>query len=202
MRLPPLDSLLKKLDVFDRSLFFLLNGRFTWLDPFWVFWSSPWPWIFMGGFVLVYVYKRLSGRVFLFTLLFAGLLILATDQTANLAKNTFKRPRPCRMFPQRVHRTWPRCSDYGFFSGHAANSFGQAVFWSLVCAAFGLQSGQKVVIRNVLMSWAFFVTLSRLFTGVHYPFDLLVGALIGSFLAHIFYRLFRHTLNKFGIFVP
>lgn len=198
----PLDSFLRKLDVFDRSLFFLLNGRFTWLDPFWIFWSSPWPWILMGGFLLLYTYKRLPEKVFLLALLFSGLLAAATDQSANLAKKTFERPRPCRAFPHRVHHTWPRCSDYGFFSGHAANSYGQVVFWSLVCTSMGRRSGGRVIIKNILVLWAFFVTLSRIFTGVHYPFDLLFGALAGGIIGRIFYEIFCHFLNKKGIFVP
>jgi undecaprenyl-diphosphatase len=197
-----LESFLRKLDIFDRSLFFLLNGLCTWSDPFWIFWSSPWPWILMGVFFLFYAYKRLPGKAFLLAILVAGLLATATDQSANLAKKTFKRPRPCRAFPHRVHRTSARCSDYGFFSGHAANSFGQAVFWSLICTSLGRRSGSKVVVKNILLPWAFLVALSRIFTGVHYPFDVLAGALAGSFLARIFYGIFRSILTKIGIFVP
>jgi membrane-associated phospholipid phosphatase len=55
-------------------------------------------------------------------------------------------------------------------SSHAANCFGQAMLFGLI----------YVRVRWELFTFAFLVSISRIFVGVHYPGDVLVGILVGS----------------------
>ncbi len=64
-------------------------------------------------------------------------------------------------------------SDFSFPSGHTCASIGAA----LACIRFWRKWGIPLVILAVLIS------LSRLYVGVHYPTDVLGGAVVGAFAA-------------------
>lgn len=62
--------------------------------------------------------------------------------------------------------------SYGFPSCHAANSFALASFLTLLFA------NRKLSL--FIFAWAVLNSYSRVYLGVHYPGDLLVGAIIGT----------------------
>lgn len=122
--------------------------------------------------------------------LFSGLTLALSDQlAANFLKHTIERPRPCHVL-ENVHLLVGCGGGYAMPSAHAANSFGQAFLWSLA-------------VRPVtwhLYAFASLVAISRVFVGVHYPFDVVVGAAVGGLCGWIIYRLFlvfeRHFIVK------
>ena len=99
------------------------------------------------------------------------------------------RPRPCRDpdIGHLVHRVNNYCGGaYGFVSGHAANSFALATMISLLF--------RKKWVSTGLLIWATMVSYSRIYLGVHYPGDVIFGALLGTLLGlTIFYVLHRLT---------
>ena len=81
-----------------------------------------------------------------------------------------------------------RGGKYGFISSHAANTFAVCCFVSLL-------------IRNTWMTvslviWACLCSYSRIYLGVHYPGDILFGALWGMFVGTGFYYLFVYLQKK------
>ena len=74
-----------------------------------------------------------------------------------------------------VHTLNGKCGgQYGFVSSHAANTFALAMF-------VGMLFRKKLKWMLVLMLfWAGFVSYSRIYTGVHYPADIVAGALLGA----------------------
>ncbi len=101
-------------------------------------------------------------------------VLLATDQLAsNLLKGIFARPRPCHVLFA-VHLLVNCGAGYSMPSSHAANVFGQAVLFSLLFRQ----------LRWYLFSFAALVALSRVFVGVHYPSDILVGAILGAIIGY------------------
>lgn len=116
--------------------------------------------------------------------LFSGLTLLFTDQiTANLLKDLIGRPRPCHaesMLPN-VHLLVGCGGGKSMPSAHAANAFGQAFL-------FGLAYRN---IRVYILSFASLVALSRVFVGVHYPGDILVGAILGFLIGWCWLQLHR-----------
>jgi undecaprenyl-diphosphatase len=74
-----------------------------------------------------------------------------------------------------------RGGKYGFASSHAANSFGAAMLIALLFRNRGLTIWMFI--------WAAMVSYSRIYLGVHYPGDILCGALIGVGSAYVSYRL-------------
>lgn len=72
-----------------------------------------------------------------------------------------------------------RGGGFGFPSCHAANSFGLAIF--LICLF------RKRWLSIFIVLWAFTNSYTRLYLGLHYPGDLVAGAIIGGFGGWLFY---------------
>ncbi len=92
-----------------------------------------------------------------------------------ILKNVFARPRPYDFDPTLSHRlAWGEMStDYSFPSGHTLASFEAAVGLFLHYKKWGIAA----------LVLACFVCVSRLFLLVHYPTDVLAGAILGSSFA-------------------
>ena len=121
-------------------------------------------------------------------LLFVALLILVTDQATNLFKDGLERLRPCHepVLKEMVRLVKPSCGGlYGYFSGHASNSFALAVFFSCI---FGVK---YIRLPFLLLFVAFLVAYSRIYIGVHYPLDVVSGMVFGSLVGMVFYRIWR-----------
>jgi undecaprenyl-diphosphatase len=105
------------------------------------------------------------------------LLIAFSDQFAyHILKETFHRLRPCMALKDAI--TPLGCNGtYSFPSNHAVNNFAAATFFYFLFPKY---------------KWPLFITasliaISRVYLGLHYPSDILGGALIGSFLGYVFY---------------
>lgn len=116
--------------------------------------------------VLIFGNARLRWMV-----LVSLIVILLTDQiSAGLLKGVIGRMRPCHALdPSQINLLVGCGGGKSMPSAHATNAFGQAIFWSW---------GHKKV-GPYLFIYAALIALSRVFVGVHYPFDVLVGAIIG-----------------------
>ena len=101
-------------------------------------------------------------------------------------KPFFERLRPCHnpSIASLVHLVEGCGGKYGFASSHAANAFGLAT----ACWLF-LRSWSHYFIWGFL--WAVVVSYSRIYMGVHYPLDILVGAFIGVVLAWLVYQSYQ-----------
>ena len=176
--------MIEQLNQWDRALFLWLNGKHTdWLDPIMVFISGKYEWIPLYVFLLFLLYKTYGLKGF-WSLLFIALLITLTDQLASgLLKPWVARPRPCHeeALSGLVH-TVNKCGGrYGFASSHASNTFGIALFFFWI-----LRPRHRWA--WLLILWAAVVSYSRVYLGVHYPGDIIVGALIGWGSALVVYQ--------------
>ena len=171
----------------DQELFLILNRiHRPWMDPvMWLF-SKTEASIPLYAFLLFHIYSVYKEKMW-GILLAIALLILMTDQsTSGLMKPFFERLRPSHepALEGSVHLLHGyRGGNYGFASSHAANTFGIAMFMSC------LLRKEKPWI-NWMFVWAAFVSYTRIYLGVHYPGDILVGALIGVFLGWLVFKLY------------
>lgn len=132
------------------------------------------------GYIIALVIILIKGsRRLRLLALFAGLTLLLTDQvTAAWLKPLIARPRPCHTFTD-INLLVGCGAGYSMPSAHAANAFGQML-------VFGLFHRKTFYALTVV---AILIALSRPFVGVHYPFDILVGAMIGALIGTTMYQL-------------
>jgi undecaprenyl-diphosphatase len=177
--------MLEQLLQWDKAFFIAINNGMANS-----FFDAVCPWIrkqetwYLAYAVIIYflikTYRKESWKI----LLAVALMILASDQfSANLVKNTFMRLRPC-MEPslQGITRQLiERCAGYSFMSAHATNHFALALF-----IPYFFKS-QKWLLPLMLF-WAFCIAFSQVYVGVHYPADVIAGALTGSLFGISFSR--------------
>lgn len=114
-------------------------------------------------------------------ILVAGILAVAVANTlaAELIKPLVKRERPCKV--ELEARTLVNCGNgYSFPSAHATNHFAISVFLMLI---FGRRPKW---LGAVLLGWATLVAYAQVYVGVHYPSDVLAGAVLGTLIGGLF----------------
>ena len=169
----------------DIALFLFINGLGTsFFDPFWMLMTHK-ATNFAVYLVLLFWFYHFKGmKQTLFLLLGVGALILVTDQITNVFKNSFERLRPCHNLEvQHVMRLVKSgCGGlYSYFSGHASNSFVLATYFSI------LFSARFPKLKFVLFLIAACIAYSRVYVGVHFPLDIVSGAVFGTLWALCFY---------------
>lgn len=182
-----LDTLLK----WDTQLFLFLNGLHSpFWDPIMVFASGKLTWLPLY-LLLIYFIARKHRWTTIWWLVAITLVIVATDQiSVGLFKNVFQRLRPCHTpeLQDLIHLVGRCGGQFGFVSSHAANTFGVAVFLSLLFS--------KKWVTYSLLIWAAFVSYSRIYLGVHFPGDVLCGAILGAGIGISIWLPANYFINK------
>ena len=176
----------------DIILLDLINGTGSpFLDPLMIFLSNKFVWIPLYLYLIFLLYEDYGKNLWL-PLLFILISLTLSDQfTSSFMKPYFQRLRPCLDGNINiVVEVVKGCGGkYGFASSHAANSMGLAVFYLMIMK-------RKKMFGYRILTWALMVGYSRVYLGVHYPGDVMVGFLVGSFFGYLCYLLCRLVLQK------
>jgi len=177
----------------DKSIFFYLNGMHS---PFWdvvmsLFTRTEY-WVLMFTAILYYL-VRLYRMKSVMILILLALCIVVADQFTGIIKDLVQRFRPTHdpTMQHLVHSVFSKGGLYGFFSAHAANTFAVATFTSFVF------KNRKFNI--LIFAWAILVSYSRIYLGVHFPFDVLTGIIFGTALGYAVYRFLILIDNRFFV---
>jgi undecaprenyl-diphosphatase len=187
-------SILDSLNRFDHWLFEKINGQ--WTNSFFDFvfsflrLSNFWMPLYLFVFLFVAInFKRNWWWWIIFFLCTTAL----TDMVGTQAfKHVFARLRPCNdpVIGPSVRLLLKGCAGgYSFISNHAANHFGLAAF-------------SYFTLRHYLPKWAwigwpwaFSIGYAQIYVGIHYPFDVICGAILGIVFG-LFMAMFFN--KKFG----
>jgi undecaprenyl-diphosphatase len=174
--------MLEQVAQIDQQLFFFINS--TLANPFTdaimpVVTSDFWLRIGYGVALALCLWKgdaRLRWIV-----LFSLITLTVADQTSSkFLKPLIERPRPCHTL-ETLHLLVGCGGGWSMPSSHAANSFAQAGLFAVLTPST----------RKWLLPIATLIALSRVFVGVHYPFDVLAGAVLGALIGYLVANLFR-----------
>lgn len=176
--------MLATLEKIDQQVFLFLNryhsAGWDWL-VYWI--THELFWLPLYGWLVYRMASTLQRETFVALGAIVILIILCDQFAASFVKPWVQRLRPCCNLPMQdvVHVVGRYQGMYGFISSHAANTFGLAMFLWLVLRSHDRYS-------YVLFGWAAGISYARVYGGVHYPGDVLFGALSGLFWAWLVYR--------------
>ena len=186
--------MLETLQEADQNLLLFLNGLHTpFWDSFMAIYTAKLTWAPMYAAILYVLCKNFRPVTCLLTVIAIVLTITYADQMCA----TFIRPLVERMRPSNLNNpisefvhivNGKRGGKYGFPSCHAANSFALAFFMVLFF--------KNKILSTFILLWAALNSYSRIYTGVHYPGDLLAGLVVGLSGALLIYFLYRYLLNR------
>jgi len=168
----------------DHSLLLAINGAHSPLMDVCMTWiSRKTSWIPL--YVLIGIYATWKLRInIIWILLGAAATIVITDMVSTqLIKDTVQRYRPCHnlLLKDSIHLVNGKCGGmYGFVSSHAANTAGLAAF--IIASRLGrltLRDTPAFILACVMMIYATINSYSRIYLGVHYPSDVIAGAMLG-----------------------
>jgi undecaprenyl-diphosphatase len=185
------EIVLEFLNHIDHSLFLFLNGIHSPFFDFVIYQiTKSMVWIPLYLVFLSLVIRQYRWKTILI-LLMAAVMILVSDQLANLAKDTFQRLRPSHEPGLMVHLVNAyKGGEYGFYSSHATNTFSIAVF---LCVT----TGKRIKwIWLIAIPWALLMSYTRIYLGVHFPGDILAGILMGSLIGYFSGRMGLFFLSR------
>lgn len=145
---------------------------------------DSWILIYLFGFYYLFFKSGKTGKITAITLIFT---ILITDQiNSSLLKELFSRTRPCHIL-HNINLLVGCGGGKSFPSSHAANNFAAA----MVVTYFFKKN------YFIFFFIAFLVSISRVYVGVHYPIDILAGAIVGLLMGYIISLIIQKISEKF-----
>lgn len=179
----------------DETLFLFLNGLHNNIFDFimhWITLQETWyPFYLLLVIWMVWKFKQKA----IIPIIMIILAITISDQfTSSFMKPFFERLRPCHepAIAQKVHLVDGCGGLYGFASSHASNSFALATLLFLLFRHF-------LKYTSFFFVWAAIVAYSRVYVGVHYPGDILVGGVLGYIIGISLFYLYSKFLSKYKL---
>lgn len=178
----------------DKALFLKINTQWTnsFLDS-----VSPWfreanTWIPLYLFLFLFAVMNFSWRIWPWIVVFIISVTLTDQVSSTFIKAWINRPRPCSdpQFSYQVHLLLSYCPGNGSFtSSHATNHFGAAFYIFFTMKPYFKKWGY------LFFLWAAIISYAQVYVGIHYPLDVIGGALLGSGIGFFTSRMFNKYIG-------
>lgn len=183
--------MIEYLDSLDRTIFLYLNGIHNhFFDVFMWYVSKTATWALMVLFFFFIIFRN-NWKIALCIIVGMALTITFADQiSSGMIKDLVERLRPTHNpeIENLVHTVRGyKGGLYGFVSSHAANTFGVAIYLSL------LFKNRYITLFMIL--WSLLVSYSRIYLGVHYLGDILGGMVVGLVSGIVAYKIYEYSIS-------
>lgn len=185
--------MLQRILEWDRDTFIYLNG--LGVEEWDVFWSlvtriSTWIPLFLLFIILFFIrFPKKQALFMLLTVIALGIFIVTlTDLTKEIVARLRPNNDPEINTLIRILRS---PTGFSFFSGHASSSFSVTTLVYLLLR-------QKVAWSWLFYLWPLLFATSRIYVGVHFPIDIIVGALVGVCSGYFFYVLYQRLILPYS----
>jgi undecaprenyl-diphosphatase len=148
-------------------------------------------WVPVYVFLFLFITLNFGRKGWWWALALIGLIALADSLSSHLIKELLYRPRPCRdeVMAHKIRLLAKTCGMNGSFtSSHATNHFAIATFLYLT-----LKNSSPFWALGFI--WAGLISYAQVYVGVHYPLDVIGGAILGSTLGYFTASLFNHQIG-------
>lgn len=188
-------SLLFNFPAWDTALFFKINSQWTspTLDHIFPWWREMTTWYPLYLFLIVFVFQNFGIKSWKWIVSLAVTITMSDQLSSTFIKYHFNRLRPCQdpSIEGHMRMLLNHCSGGpSFTSSHATNHFAAAVFLFITLKPFFKKWSY------LFFFWAATISYGQVYVGVHYPLDIIFGAMIGSLIGMVTAYFFK---NKIGL---
>jgi undecaprenyl-diphosphatase len=181
---------------FDYNLFSKMNGNWhtSFLDKVIPFIREPFVWLPFYFFLVLFTIINFGKKGLYWTIFFIVNAMISDYVSSTIIKDNFFRIRPCHdpLLAGKIRFLVSYCPvSSSFTSSHAVNHFAAAMF---IFTTFKKPVSPKWA---YIFLWAFAIAYAQVYVGVHFPFDIFCGAIVGLILGYIPSSIFN---NKFGLY--
>lgn len=149
-------------------------------------------WIPLYVFIIAFLFFNFSPKKALLYIVFLLVTVGTADfMSSTVIKKSVKRVRPCNQIEMQSEiRNLVHCGGgYSFTSSHAANHFALVAFLIFTFGRFMKK------IRIPLLIWAAIIGFAQIYVGVHFPLDILFGAMVGIILGSIMAEVYNRWIR-------
>ena len=172
------------IDSLDREITVFFNSFSTdFLDIIMILTSNKFIWMPLYCILIILLYKIDKNRILINVVICISVVLLSDFITSSIMKPFFERLRPCNDFElKEIINIVSGCGGkYSFASSHASTTFSLATIIYLIT--------KKEI--NFLFFWSIAIGYSRIYLGVHFFFDIIIGFFVGFLTSYILYRISR-----------
>ncbi|MEO6327845.1 MAG: phosphatase PAP2 family protein [Ginsengibacter sp.] len=178
----------------DYMIFSKINGEWhnAFFDTFLLFLRQAYLWIPLYLFLVIFAALNFKKKGWYWSLGFILTAIASDYISSTLIKGSVLRLRPCQdpLFIQHIRLLANFCpGNSSFTSSHAANHFAAAMY---IFTTF-----KKTVSKwwAVLFLWALLISYTQVYVGVHFPADVVCGAIAGLIIGYLPAKIFNKKIG-------
>ncbi|WP_299436377.1 phosphatase PAP2 family protein [uncultured Maribacter sp.] len=181
--------MLEQLLQWDQELFVYLNSLgSTPYDFFWITVTTIQNWIPVFIIFFVIITLKYPKKEALFVVLTVVALAIFITQLTDVVKHAVERLRPNNTPEIKEYiRILKSPGSYSFFSGHSSSS-------SSIATLLYLFLRKRFKGALLFFIWPLLFAYSRIYVGVHYPLDIIIGAIVGVLSGFLFYALYKRFI--------
>ena len=180
--------MLEHIENIDREITIIINNlSHDYLDYIMIFLSNKYVWIPLYIYLIFLLWKYDKKNFTINIVICSGSVIVADFITSSIMKPYFERLRPCQdnSMLDLINIVSGCGKKFSFASSHASTTF------SLATIFFYITRGDI----KLLFLWSLLIGYSRIYLGVHYFLDVIIGFLVGFLTSMVIYRISKKYLS-------